>query len=302
MNDTIGVAISTTGQPARLRFLESCIGAWKAVLPLGSVIVVTVDGDEDEARAAYETCRPSLASGGVVIRAGRPLKEREGRVGVAANKNTGIEFLMDAGVEHLFLCDDDTWPRMRGAIDKHIGLATEHGIMHSLVCWGEHRLVLSEMKPSTVAWDWPRGVLLYAHRTVIETVGGMVEAFGAGGHEHVEWSQRIHANGLTPSPFISPRLYAERGLSGRPATRADALWNCADMRAKGESQAAFGVRKAAQTTISRTREDWNRIESVMEAMEGSTDFVPFKSNANGRTSATLMTSLPSRGAEGDSGA
>jgi hypothetical protein len=48
-----------------------------------------------------------------------------------------------------------------------------------------------------IAYSHPRGCLLYCSRRVLDVVGGMDAAFGTWGYEHGDWSNRIHAAGLT---------------------------------------------------------------------------------------------------------
>ena len=55
---------------------------------------------------------------------------------------------------------------------------------------GEHR-----------AFTGPRGVMLYAHRSVIAAVGGMDTVYGRWGYEHGDWSNRIYHAGLTSWRF-----------------------------------------------------------------------------------------------------
>jgi hypothetical protein len=43
--------------------------------------------------------------------------------------------------------------------------------------------------------------MLYAHRGVLDVVGGMHLAFGKHGAEHGDWSQRIYEAGLTRFPL-----------------------------------------------------------------------------------------------------
>lgn len=292
MNGVMGVAISTTGDEHRLGFLETAIDAWRALLPLGSVLVVTVDGSEEDAERAYSVF--DRTKYGTMWRVGQGRPMREGRQGVAVNKNTGIELLMDHHVEHLFLCDDDTWPKNPQSLTKHTELV-EDGIPHSMVCWGGHRLTASRIGYAT--WSWPRGVLMYAHRSVIERIGGMIEEFGPGGHEHVEWSRRIHQAGLTPAPFCSPAVYAEMGPVGR-ATRASMFWNCEDMRKPREAFGRTRLRRNGLTSVRRTPEDWPRIEQIMAERDGDTSPVPFRARENWRTSATLCATSTGRGAGG----
>lgn len=268
-------------------FLETCVSAWRRVLPLGSVLVVTVDGSAADAQRVYDGPFDKTKYGNV-IRVGRPKfpgdMDANHRLGVAANKNTGIEYLMDAGMDHLFLCDDDTWPRSAEALIDHLHL----GFPHSMVCWGKSRFPrIHAVRPrSYVEWAWPRGVLLYTHRLVIQTIGGMDERFGIGGHEHVEWSRRIHQAGFTPVPYISPASNAGFGRKGQVATGASVYWHAEDMPPR-----------RSITSIQRSPGDWDNAERVMASRDGDTSYVPYQAAENDRASATLVRNNPSQGAE-----
>lgn len=276
MSSGIGVAISTTGDEHRLGFLETCVRQWCA-LPDVHSLFVTVDGDDAAAQRVAEAVYEHTGS---VYRVGqRP--EGAVRHGVAVNKNTGLELLMDVDrVEHLFLCDDDTWPLNPLGVARHV----ECGLAHSMVCWGDSRLM--DRNAHYASWTWPRGVLLYTHRAVVEQVGGMDERF-KGGHEHVEWSRRIHQHGLTPEPFVSPLVYAEKGVMGH-ATRAASFWHCEDMRRRGETVAEHRLRRKQVSTMGRKR-DWETAERVMVERDGDTSFVPYRAADNSRSSATIST-------------
>lgn len=179
------VAISTTGDAHRLGFLETCVEAWDKALSPGDSLFVTVDGDAEDTRRVAERVHFWTESvfqvGQFVNDSGLSTGTR--RMGVAVNKNTGLELMMDnTRADHLFLSDDDTWPLYSASLDKHTGSP----LMHSLVCWGRGRS-LAPVDGAAV-WSWPRGVMMYTQRRVVETVGGMDERFGPGGHEHVELS------------------------------------------------------------------------------------------------------------------
>lgn len=298
--NTFGVAISTTGDEHRLGFLEAAVHHWRRALPLGSVIVVTVDGGMDallRATVVVDKAGPNGHCGGVTVQVGQVgpgipdrLRYRDGKLGVAVNKNTGIEWLMDAGVDHLFLCDDDTYPLSRSALRAH----TEMGQRHSMVSWGKHRMkniTHANESERYVEWTWPRGVMLYVHRPVIDIVGGMDERFGPGGHEHVEFSRRIHQVGLTPVPYLTPLAYSTQTGTAR-------LWHCEDMRRPDESSVSNGHRRKRITTVRREPGDWDKIEQVMADRDGNTSFVPYQARDNGRGSATLYAVQAGRGAAG----
>lgn len=306
MTGRVGVAISTTGEPHRLDLLRQSVAAWDRCLPDTSALFVTVDGSAAEAetvrQAVYDWTGAVFRVGPRTARInGGPLKElnirhMDGspvRLGVAANKNTGIELLMENGndIEHLFLSDDDTWPLYPESITKHINLNMAHDVRHSMVCWGRHRLDSALTHGAYQRWTWPRGSMMYVRRNVVEAVGGMDERFGPGGHEHVEWSQRIHNAGLTPAPFCSPFSYGTRSGMG-----AAALWHAEDMPRVGEKLGDHRLRRRQLTTIHREGMEWDHTNRIMAECQGRSDFVDYHAAAWGRGSATLCENTPSRGA------
>lgn len=289
MTERIGVAISTTGDPHRIDLLRQCVAAWCA-LPGPLSLFVTVDGTLRDAKRVAEAVYEHTGS---VYRVGRPAfpgdMDNNHRVGVAANKNTGLELLMgNTDVDHLFLCDDDTWPLNKRALLLH----TQGHSMHSMVCWGRHRLGATHQPHNLAYWTWPRGVLLYMARQVVDRIGGMDERFGAGGHEHVEYSQRIFNAGMSPAPFVTTDIYAQDN-----AMRAREFWHAEDMPRPGETLGGHRHRKRTLTTIERTAEDWDRINRVLADSQGKAEYVAYRAATNGRSSATLCLIDPSLGAE-----
>lgn len=280
----IGVAISTTGDEHRLGFLETSVREWDRVLPAGSSLFVTVDGNREDVRRVAEVVHDVTES---VFQTGRQFIHQR-RAGVAINKNTGLELLMNTRADHLFLSDDDTYPLYTASLDKH----TDLGSVHSMVCWGAKRHI--DFIDNIARWSWPRGVMLYVQRRVVETIGGMDERFGPGGHEHVEWSNRIFNAGFTTTPYPTPASYATRNARG-----AAALWHCEDMPRLGETLGGFRVRKRHNTSVRRADGDWAKIDAIMIEREGSSDFVGYRAHENGRSSATLGADLLSLGAGGE---
>ena len=167
--------------------------------------------------------------------------------GVAATKNRGIAALMDAGCDHLFLADDDVWPVTAEWARPYI----EDGEPHLMHCWGGRRFAEHD-GPHSV-WRWPRGVLLYAERRVVERVGGMRVEFGRWGGEHVEWSRRIHAAGLTTHTFADLRA------------AKDGVWHALDYRRTEPSTVGHAEREAG----AEHRHD------LYARYRGSSDFVPY---------------------------
>lgn len=205
----VGVAISTHKRP---HVLAQALAGWARFMP--DLLVVTHDVRGD---------------------------------GVAATKNRGIAALMDAGVEHLFLADDDVWPVVKKWWRPYASDPEPH-LMH---CWGKRRLLTDDGHYTT--WSWPRGVLLYVHRSAVEKVGGMRLEFGRWGGEHSEWSRRIHNAGLTRHPFQD--LTASRGM-----------WHCEDYTRRTPSTVGEAEREASAP----------RRHQLYDQFRHSTDYVDYR--------------------------
>lgn len=89
----IGIAITTHNRPDVLnRSIEQHIKH----LPAGALVVVIDDGSKPAA----------------VVPDGVQLLRHVTSLGIVASKNASLTALMDAGCEHLFLCDDDARPSL----------------------------------------------------------------------------------------------------------------------------------------------------------------------------------------------
>jgi hypothetical protein len=168
--------------------------------------------------------------------------------GVAATKNRGLAALMDAGCEHLFLADDDVWPVNAAWAEPYVS-DTEPHLMH---CWGKSRLIADDGHYTT--WKHPRGVLLYVERRVVAAVGGMRLDFGRWGGEHVDWSRRIHAAGLTRHRYAD--LTAARA----------GIWHAEDYTRAVPST----VGEAERAALAPRRHELHRL------FDGATDFVDYR--------------------------
>lgn len=120
--------------------------------------------------------------------------------GIAAAKNKGLELLAGEGLQNFFLFDDDTRPAADDWWRPYVESPEPH-LMHNFSHWangdpvGDDRVWFDDGRHR--AHIAPRGCMLYAHRTVLDVVGGMDTAFGQWGYEHGDWSNRIHSAGLT---------------------------------------------------------------------------------------------------------
>lgn len=170
--------------------------------------------------------------------------------GVAHTKNRGLAALMDGGCTELFLADDDVWPVVAHWPAPYVSNPQPH-LMH---CWGQKRW--DHNTRDTSVWSWPRGVLLYVRREVVERVGGMRVEFGRWGGEHAEWSRRIHNAGLTRDVFQDARD-AKRGI-----------WHCEDYTRSTKSSVPASVRDDPLLMANRHR--------LYDAHRDSREFVAYR--------------------------
>ena len=162
----IGIAISTV--PSRKRVLENTIKQFKKVMPKNSTLVVTLDKDY---------------------------------LGISTNKNQGIESLMDAGCDQLFLFDDDTYPIADKWWEPYVYSPEPH-LQYNFENAPDHWKIKKIAETDVVnAYDKSRGCMLYLDAKLIPIVGGMHNAFGRYGREHENLSMRIHNEGFTTHPF-----------------------------------------------------------------------------------------------------
>ena len=138
-----------------------------------------------------------------------PVKEADFRFetaqGIAIAKNKCIELLLEAGCEHLFLLDDDTYPIKDNWTEAYKNAGEPH-LMYIFqdfktgVKLNDTHLVYQNSKIK--AHSHARGCLLYYHKSAIEVAGGMNPIFGKWGCEHPNHSERIYNLGLTTFKYM----------------------------------------------------------------------------------------------------
>ena len=134
------------------------------------------------------------------VQADVPVLRHETPLGIPAAKNRCIAALMDLGVQHLFLFDDDTRPAGPDWWRPYV----ESPEPHLQFCWTHFasgqpvpKMGVVYRDDRLVGYGWSMGCMLYVTADVVAGVGGMRREFGMGMEEHAEWSQRIHNAGFT---------------------------------------------------------------------------------------------------------
>lgn len=120
------------------------------------------------------------------------------QVGIPRAKNKCLELAYEWGADHVFLFDDDTYP----IADDWWKPYVEHPEPHLMYQFKLHGKPKSDMRElyrdeNTVAYSHTRGAMIYLERRVLDVVGGFDEAYGLGGFEHPDFTNRIHNAGLT---------------------------------------------------------------------------------------------------------
>lgn len=158
---------------------------WRKHSPAGTPVLIIDDGSPTPVAGADVRLEPNQ--------------------GIPAAKNASLAALMDLGVEHLFLVDDDCYPLVDEWWRPYVESPEPHLMATFLDLSGRRKLRdIAEVYRDDrhVAYTGPRGYFLYFHRSVVEAVGGFdVEAYGRGMYEHGDLSNRIFAAGWTSHRF-----------------------------------------------------------------------------------------------------
>lgn len=174
---SIGVAITTHNRNEQL---TDIISKWRKFTP-DSIPIFVVD---DASKIAVKEASFRF----------------DNNVGIATAKNKSIELLMDAGIQHLFLADDDVHPITEDWWKPYVDSSEPH-MSATFTHWKNGRAVgdceITYDDGKLIGYSHARGMLIYTERHVIDTVGGMDTVFGKWGEEHIEWSDRIYHAGLT---------------------------------------------------------------------------------------------------------
>lgn len=227
----VGIAVTTHNRNAQLTRM---LGKLSKVTPKEFTIVVVDDGSKEPVEQA--TFR------------------FEKNVGIAAAKNKCFELLMDAGCDHLFLFDDDCWPKADDWWLPYVESPEPHLAYIFPEYPAEHERRLNDTieisrDEKHIAWSHQRGCMLYYKRIVLDTVGGMDWAYGVWGFEHGSLADRIFNAGLTTHRYMDVHCSAdlihsmdehlEIDSTCNSITRADQIKRNSDHHRAQRNSAAF---------------------------------------------------------------
>ncbi|MDR2274363.1 MAG: hypothetical protein LBF27_25875 [Sphingobacterium sp.] len=172
MQESIGIAITTRNRKESFNLVKSKITEF---MPDNSFLFCIDDASD--------------------IPYANPCFRFDERVGIPKVKNKCLELLiLSAGVDHLFLFDDDCYPLTK---DWHIPYVNSP---YNLMCYtwynpihndGTHKYHLKG-----------HGCMMYINKSIVESIGGFDTTFGLGKYEHTAYFERSYNAGLVPYPFI----------------------------------------------------------------------------------------------------
>jgi hypothetical protein len=113
--------------------------------------------------------------------------------GIAKAKNMCLALLDDC--DHIFLFDDDCFPKVDYWFTKYIFTGVKH------LSYTFNRKILKKYN-GLKEHELPCGCMLYVNRECLDVVGGFDTDFEGYSYEHVSYSQRIFNAGLTHRPFL----------------------------------------------------------------------------------------------------
>ena len=188
-NGKIGIGITTHNR--REVFLETLTQIQKYA-PAGAKIVVVDDASEVAVASSIKMSDyPNLYS---VFRFPK-------NVGIATGKNKCMEKLADC--EHIFLFDDDCYPKRKGWEKPYIASPEPHlmylfkDLAHSRL--RDARVVYEDDEHFAITNA--RGCMVYIHRPLLDIVGGYDTRYARWGYEHGDFSNRVYNLGLTSFRF-----------------------------------------------------------------------------------------------------
>lgn len=204
----VGCGITTFNRPEQLKRLYRS-------LPAGVIdhVVVVNDG------SPYE---PDFGDDAYTF------IQNEQNLGVAKSKNKAMEYLLNSGVEHIFLIEDDIFVQDSTVFERYIEVSRTTGIQH--LNFSQHGLMnkTSDGSPNprvTITYEGGLQVPFYTHcvgafsyysRHCLLDVGGMDEEF-YNAFEHVEHTLRIIQAGQHPAFWYFADIPASASYLGDEA-------------------------------------------------------------------------------------
>lgn len=178
--EKIAITITTRNRP---EVLKKSLEMWDKFLPDNATIFVIDDASKIPVESYFRF---------------------EKNVGISKAKSKCLEIAKD--FDHIFLVDDDVRPKVKDWYLPYINSGENH-LCLTFERDSRGRHYNSSIRKegdykNLISYTYPNGCFLYLKKICIERAGAFRPEFDVWGYEHVEYSSRIHALGLTPKPFL----------------------------------------------------------------------------------------------------
>ena len=191
--ESIGIAISTYNRP---HVLDLSLSYLKKYSLKNNKIIVCDDGSETKDQNK-DVCEKHDIE-----------YYYHDNLGIAKTKNKCLQKI--DSYNHIFLLDDDVFPKKEGWEEIYINAAKSTNNHHFLFMYKnetgrDHHMKISDLDNNVSSYSTCGGVIVYIDQLVLEKCGGFNNEFDFYGHEHAEYSKRIHKAGLTPyGQYLTP--------------------------------------------------------------------------------------------------
>jgi glycosyltransferase involved in cell wall biosynthesis len=191
--ESIGIAISTYNRP---HVLELTLNYLKKFSLKNNKIIVCDDGSENN-NQNKEICEKYDIE-----------YFYYDNLGIAKIKNKCLEKIDYC--DHIFLLDDDVFPKKEGWEHVYINTSKNSNNHHLLFMYQnltgrDHHQKNLDHDNNVSSYNTCGGVIFYIDQMVIQKCGGFNNEFDFYGFEHAEFSKRIHLEGLTPyGQYLTP--------------------------------------------------------------------------------------------------
>ena len=193
----IGIGITTRNRP---NILYACLAHFMAFLPKDAMFVIIDDASDDwyKNQAIVDRVNNDYENNCKVI-----YKYNKERLGISGSKNACLSTLKHC--EHIFLFDDDCFPRCPGWESNWITAGFDH-LAYSVdtSSRGNHLKPTGKKKNTILEFSGVLGCMLYLSQNALKKVGWFDPKFGLYGYEHAQYTKRCHLAGLSPFLYSVP--------------------------------------------------------------------------------------------------
>jgi glycosyltransferase involved in cell wall biosynthesis len=132
------------------------------------------------------------------------------QLGVGKSKNIGLRYLIEQGMEYIFIIEDDILIKNNAVFLKYIEAANTHGIHH--LCFekvnGNETSIMYENEINGIKINFyknPQGAFMYIHSALIKKLGFFDEDY-TNAFEHIDFAYNLVKHNVAPPFWYFPDI------------------------------------------------------------------------------------------------